>query len=168
MTTESRFVPAKTSSSTLISGRQRISTSMTAYATSLEDEIEKLHCFMTWALTKIGCQEIEKIALRQQVEELHETVSVLSDKKEKSTMLEDVTPTRTIASPVTPVSVAGASNCDKEDSSGRAQTKRTVRLDDDATEKSGRKNKSVGLGGYCPSEIARPCTFPAKPCNFDL
>lgn len=142
MNSNNRFAAAKKPVSLLRTGRQKINTALTAYAASLESDMEQLHCFRSWAFRKISAQEIETLALRQQLKELLETVRVLSDEVKQRKYGQDVIDTRTgqgvmdtrtITSPVTPVSLAG--NRVTDVSSERDQTKRTVHSDDDATKK---------------------------------
>lgn len=135
---------------------------MTAYAASPEHEIEQLHCFRTWAIEKIGAQEIETLALRQQLNQLSETVSVVSEDKVQRESCRD----KTISSPLTPINVPCIGG--KTDCSPKGQTERTVRFNDDAVETLGCEKKTGGLGSSGPSANARPCTVPAQPSNFVL
>lgn len=160
MTNNRRIVAAKSSSPKLRTERQNISTGMNTYAAPLEHKIEQLNNFRTWAIDKIGMQEIVTLVLRPELEQLWETV--LSENYVQRRSSED----EKIASPVTPVSIpvmGGRIGCSES-----GQTKRTVRFDDDATKNGGCKKKSGGFGSGVPSANERPCTFPTKPGNFDL
>lgn len=64
--------------SALRTDRHRISASMMAYAACMEKEIEELRSFRSWAVPKITSQEIERIEVRRQLEEMADTVAVIS------------------------------------------------------------------------------------------
>lgn len=142
-----------------------MSSCMTAYVASLEHEIEQLNNFKTWAIGKIGTQEIESlamrketVALRQELDELRDTI--MRDNNAHRRSIDD----NDIASPVTPVSklqMGGETVCS---SSGR--TKRTVHFDDAATKNAAGKKTYGGSGSDGPSTNAA-CKKKSSVLGFD-
>lgn len=157
MTNSKQLSTATNSSSITRSGRQRLCASVAKYTASLEEDIEHLLSFRSWALPKIAEQEMQMGRVRGELNELRNAVELLRYgaivKAPASTPSEvpahHITSPETSTSPITPASNRVGPTAGKNSRSNRNSERR----------------RHVRISSYKPP-AGRPCTFPADPNCF--